>query len=115
GHQKRPGIDWAWVKERIASELRELPLPIEGFSSLAEGADQIFAEAILEYGGDLKAIIPKPDYEKHFTPTAREKYLALKDLAQTQELEPQFSDEASFFNAGRYIVDHTNLLLAIWD
>jgi hypothetical protein len=115
GHRKRPGINWAWVKEQIVTEIRELPAPIEGFSSLAEGADQVFAEVVLECGGYLKAIIPTPDYEKHFNHAALKKYTSLKKRAETRELEPETSDEASFFNAGRYIADHTNLLLAIWD
>lgn len=64
GHQKVPGIDWDWVRICILSELKSFPRPIEGLSSLAEGADQIFAEAILQSGGLLRSIIPTPDYDR---------------------------------------------------
>ncbi|MGB9367722.1 MAG: hypothetical protein WCE79_17090 [Xanthobacteraceae bacterium] len=115
GHQRRPGIDWTWVKGQIISELSRLPPPIEGYSSLAEGADQVFAEAVLESGGNLTAIIPKPHYEEQFAPAARRQYLSLLQRAHAEELDPQHTDEESFFNAGKYIADHTSLLLAIWD
>ncbi|MBV8752654.1 MAG: hypothetical protein JO328_07330 [Hyphomicrobiales bacterium] len=115
GHQSREGIDWEWVKASIRDELQKLPRPIEGYSSLAEGADQVFAQAVLDAGGKLTGVIPKPDYEVHFKPEALRNYVRLKSRSRLEELAPEASDEASFFNAGRYIADHTNLLFAVWD
>ena len=37
-----------------------------GLSSLAEGADQIFAELVLEHGGELQVVVPALDYETTF-------------------------------------------------
>jgi hypothetical protein len=115
GHQARPGIDWEWVNVSIRDELQKLPHPIEGYSSLAEGADQVFAQAVLDAGGKLTGVIPKPNYEIHFKPDALRHYLRLKARSRLEHLPPEPSDEASFFSAGRYIADHTNLLIAVWD
>jgi len=116
GHQKRPGIDWDWVKRAIETKLASLPTKIQGFSSLAEGTDQIFADALLEAGGELWAVIPTPDYLKHFEGAPREHFLALLEKAfHITQLEPAASDEESFFAAGKYVVNFSDVVIAVWD
>lgn len=115
GHQHRQGIDWAWVYDAIHAEIGEMPAPIVGISSLADGADQIFAEAVLSRGGRLRAIFPTPDYVRHFRGTARVRYLSLRSRADVEELESSGSDEQSFFTAGKRIADEADLMIAVWD
>jgi hypothetical protein len=115
GHQKRPGIDWNWVRKCIDTELRKLSVPIKGYSSLAEGSDQVFAEAIIERGGMLEAVIPTPRYERCFSPEGLAEYQRLRSLSQARELPARETDQISFLNAGRYIVDHSNVMIAVWD
>ena len=116
GHQKRPGIDWKWVKRAIETKLASFPAKIQGFSSLAEGTDQIFADALLEAGGELWAVIPTPDYLKHFEGPARGHFLALLEKAfHITQLEPAASDEESFFAAGKCVVDFADVIIAVWD
>jgi hypothetical protein len=115
GHQKREGIDWTWVRQTVETELMKSPSSLVGFTSLAEGADQVFAEAVLECGGSLVAVVPTPDYERHFNTGSLEKYRALKAIATVKNLSPGATDQESFFNAGKSIVDHVEQLFAIWD
>ena len=116
GHQKRSGIDWEWVKRAVEAEFSSFPTKVRGFSSLAEGADQIFADALLRTGGELWAVIPTPDYLKQFEGSAREHFLALLEKAShTIQVEPMGSDGESFFAAGKYVVDSVDVLIAIWD
>jgi hypothetical protein len=115
GHQRRSGIDWAWVRDRIDSELQTISAPIEGLSSLAEGADQVFAEVILDRGGKLRAVIPTPDYERYFSENGIKGYNRLKLFAKAETLTPEADHERSFYKAGRYIADHVDLLFAVWD
>jgi hypothetical protein len=39
---------------------------IDGIRSLAEGADQIFAEQVLKAGGALTAVVPSAHYTRSF-------------------------------------------------
>ena len=51
GHQiLADAAGWTWVRAALLAELSEVPPPLIGCSSLAAGADQIFAELVLSYG-----------------------------------------------------------------
>jgi hypothetical protein len=89
--------------------------PIEGLTSLAEGADQVFAEAVLRCGGSLHAIIPITDYEKCFQGEPLKNFIRLKKKSDVTQLQGDDSPQRSFLNAGRYIADHADLLIAVWD
>jgi hypothetical protein len=116
GHQDLPSIAEAQVRRDLGRLLRSLPTPIVGLSSLARGADQLFAELTLEIGGALQAIVPAADFETTFAPVDRARYLDL--LSRADEVTVldflQSSDEA-YDAAGRFVVDHCEVLFAVWD
>lgn len=114
GHQERPGIDWSWVHAEILSELKLAGHPLYGLSSLAKGADQVFANAILERGGRLISVIPLDGYERYFEGDMRDDYFALVRKSTVVRLHGNAEQEA-FLNAGKYIAEKCDLLLAIWD
>lgn len=115
GHQERPGIDWAWVRCAVDEEIARHKKPIEGLSSLAKGADQVFAEAILAAGGSLVAIIPIFDYEKYFEADHLTKYKKLLKKSKVIYTKSDGDDEDAFLKAGIYIADHCDILIAVWD
>ena len=119
GHRlpREPEKDWTWTQGEVARILGQFPGPLVGVTSLAIGADQIFAEAILQRQGSLEAIIPFAAYEETFTEgQERQAYHRLLALAGTVEvLEKSGSDEEAYLQAGQKIVDEVDLLLAIWD
>lgn len=116
GHQSREGIDWKWVRTKIREELKTLGHVEEGLSSLAEGADQVFAECILDRGAALRAVIPTDYYVKHFRGRSRATYLKLVDQARIDKIEGVLgSEDDAFLKAGRYIVDQSDVIIAIWD
>ena len=53
------------VSAAIATHLGRFD-SIDGISSLAEGADQIFAEQVLKAGGALTAVVPSAHYTRSF-------------------------------------------------
>ena len=116
GHQRLDNNrGWQSIRAQISSVLSRFPTPV-GLSSLAVGADQLFAFELLRHGGSLVAVIPFPDYESGFSPAARDDYLQLVAKASVVIPLPwQGSDAASYANAGKYIVDHCDLLVAVWD
>src|SRR5438045_1966363 len=63
GHQrlKNPSA-WTEVRTRLGKLLDDAEKPLIGLTSLAIGADQLFAEAVLGCGGMIEAIIPFDGY-----------------------------------------------------
>lgn len=88
-----------------------------GLTSLAEGADQVFAFAVLAAGGQLQAVIPSQRYEHSFTSaSARETYSALCALAGSVTILPfPAPDEDAYLAAGRAVADQCQILVAVWD
>ncbi|WP_256106716.1 hypothetical protein [Streptomyces sp. ODS05-4] len=90
---------------------------LEALSSLATGADQLFADIALAWGAELTAVIPSGDYEQGFAdPVELARYHCLLARA-TREVRldyPHSTDEA-YYAAGAYIADHCDRLVAVWD
>ena len=118
GHQKLADpTDWLWVQAKLDEFLSQAPIPLVGFTSLAIGADQRFAESVLRYGGSFVAIIPFLDYSLKFAEGHdREYYEGL--LGQSKEVEilkASASNREAYFKAGKQVANRSELLIAIWD
>lgn len=117
GHQRLPDpTDWIWVEESIQAQLR-VAEPLVGISSLAIGADQLFARLVLENKGSLIAIIPSSTYAESFEGLEEKaNYEALKNQASEVRVLPDIEDvEESYLRAGYCVVDLCDTLMAIWD
>jgi hypothetical protein len=114
GHQKRDGIDWEWVRLAIGQELGRYDAPLTGLTSLAVGADQIFAEAVLERGGSLLAVVPRNDYQTYFEGEGLDRYRQLVNRSNVIHLHVA-DEQQAFLEAGLYVADHSDCLLAVWD
>ncbi len=77
----------------------------------------MFADEVLAHGGSLHVIIPFADYVSKFeTPGDRDQYLRLMRRASKSEvLEHATTDEESYLNAGKRVVDTSDVLIAVWD
>ncbi|MFJ8165431.1 hypothetical protein ACIRBY_31530 [Streptomyces sp. NPDC096136] len=117
GHRSIPDAGLAHVEEGLRNVLGGQPGPLVALSSLADGADQLFAAIALEHGAELTVVIPSGDYEETFhDPHALAAYRRLKDRA-TQEVVmafPRSTDEA-YYAAGTYIAETCDRLVAVWD
>ncbi|MET9051707.1 hypothetical protein ACMZ5F_21615 [Streptomyces rhizosphaericola] len=117
GHRTIPVRARSHVLAGLRSALAGLDGATEVLSSLAVGADQLFADLALARGAKLTAVIPSGDYEACFDTAADlARYRLLKSRA-AQEIRldfPHSTDEA-YYAAGAYIADHCDLLLAVWD
>lgn len=114
GHQQRAGIDWLWVRSRIDRYLSGKSI-IVGYSSLAAGTDQIFADAVLDAGGKLIAVLPMEDYASQFEDEPLKEYERLLTKAQIVELRSKKSDEGAFLDAGKWIARDVDRIVAVWD
>lgn len=115
GHQDVP----AEAVDSITRELRRLiaaQSPLRGLSSLAKGADQLFAMCVLDAGQPLEAVLPCREYADAFDEADRADYLALLARASTMvTLDFGSPSEDAFLAAGEYLVRHVDHLVAVWD
>ncbi|MCX4727484.1 hypothetical protein [Streptomyces sp. NBC_01306] len=117
GHRSIPPDAIAHVREALRTLLGGLQGPLEVLSSLAAGADQLFACIALECGAELTAVIPSGDYELGFCdPVELAGYHRLRGRA-TQEVRMDFphSTDEAYYAAGAYIADNCDRLVAVWD
>jgi hypothetical protein len=87
-----------------------------GVSSLADGADQLFAAAVLALGGSLEVLVPAERYREELPAHSRPAYdrLLARAVAVERLSYTEPTDEAHMA-AGRLLVDRSDVLLAIWD
>jgi len=105
GHRDLRHVTHRLVRAAVAAELTAYR-PLHGISSLAEGADQIFAEQVLEARGALTAVIPSAGYAATFrTVVGRALYRNLRGRA-TEVIELPFPgpSEDAYWAAGRQVV-----------
>ncbi|MCX4722165.1 hypothetical protein OG818_41485 [Streptomyces virginiae] len=117
GHRAIPDSVLGHVESALRAVLGGHEGPLEAFSSLADGADQLFATIALEHGADLTVVIPSVDYEEAFEePEALARYRSLKNRA-AQEVRMDFarSTDEAYYAAGTYIADSCDRLVAVWD
>lgn len=117
GHQDIPEAAVGFVRERLQEILAPLQADLVGVSSLAAGADQLFARTVVASGGRLHVVVPCERYEETFHEQEdRQQYGEL--LASASEIErlPHAGpSEDAFFDAGRRVVNRCDQLLAVWD
>lgn len=108
---------WTWIESELNSFLSNVEHPLVGVTSLAIGADQLFAEAILNNGGMLRVIVPFKGYELKFdVGYERNNYYRLIDKAESVEtLEQKGSEEEEYMDAGKRVVNVSDFLVAVWD
>jgi hypothetical protein len=116
GHRDLSEATCGLVAAAIAIQLKRFA-SIDGISSLAEGADQIFAEQVLRAGGVLTAMIPSAQYARSFGTSAGEAAYGHLRAQAREVIELPFgapSDEA-YLAAGQRVVVLADVLLAVWD
>jgi hypothetical protein len=106
----------------VYQALREALAPyagdgLTGISCIAKGADSIFAQVVLDLGGDLEVVLPTFNY--------RETKVKLDHAVQFDELICQattvrimpfhIASQAAYQAANEVLVSSCELLFAVWD
>ena len=129
GHRAIRPEDWSALTAGVKRELEQLQKryphsPLVMLNSLAEGADQLCAQAALELGIPFIAALPldAAEYEKDFAGDALERFRALKERAEqvfvapaTEAVPPKPDRDFFYRQAGIYVSAHCHVLLALWD
>ncbi|MGK5499933.1 hypothetical protein [Streptomyces sp. URMC 125] len=116
GHQRLPNAAVSFAIEKIRELLAEAASPLNGFGSLAEGADQLFARELLAAGGSLHVVIPASGYEDTFSEDDKRTYFALlNQAAEVTRLNYSSPSEEAYDAAGQWVANHCEVIIAIWD
>jgi len=105
-----------WVTNILTAYINSISIE-SGITSLAIGADQLFAHFLQHRNIPYTVIIPCDNYEQTFSDTASlQNYQALLD-ASFNDFHLPFHEptEAAFYQAGKEIVDRSDMMIAIWD
>jgi len=117
GHQNFEGIsDTSWLKHELSTRIGQLKDIRLGYSSLAIGADVLFAETLLLMEISFTAVIPCKNYDATFSEFYRNHYHYL--LSKSKEkifMDFSHPDEEAFFAAGKFIAEHSDILFVLWD
>lgn len=115
GHQNL-GKEKKWVYKSLDDCIKKYNVT-KGYTCLAVGADQFYAELLRKNDIPYVAIIPSENYEKTFS-TDKELNIYLELVEQAEEVIrlPFVSpEEISFYEAGKKIVDITDFIFAVWN
>lgn len=116
GHQTLKDRDeWSWVSVTLREALDRVTPPLVGITSLAIGADQLFAELVLERGGTVHAVLPFRDIERSFAARDLPRYRALARRVTSEVLEVSGTDEDAYLAAGMRVVDLADIVVAVWN
>jgi hypothetical protein len=116
GHRGLPGRTADLVDKAIRAAVAEHAPDVTGLSCLADGADQIFARAVTDLGGQLEAIIPASEYRAALPEQAHPGYDGLIARAAAVHRMP-FTESTSqaYMEASTAMVDQADELYAVWD
>jgi hypothetical protein len=118
GHRGLPATTAALVDRAIRADLaaRDPSDEVVGVTCLADGADQIFARAVVDLGGSLEVIIPAAQYRDGLPPDCWPEYDDLLARARHVYRLPHVeSDSASHMDASNHMLLIADHLVAVWD
>jgi hypothetical protein len=118
GHQRLDNESaWLWVREALTDAIATSSRPFAGLTSLAIGADQLFATLVLELGGALEVVVPFPSYRDRFEHEAdlRQYDYLLSRAAHVEVLAPCSTDQEGYLAAGKRVVDRSDEMFAVWN
>jgi hypothetical protein len=117
GHRGLPAETERLVDRAIREQLAAYAgRDLTGVSNLADGADQLFAQAVLDAGGQLEVIIPAARYRDDLPESAHATYDALLSQASSvHRLDRIESTEDAHMEASTAMLDRAEHLFAVWD
>ena len=115
GPQKMPPEAYSFASDAINDLLRNRN-DVVGICSLAAGADQLFAKAIIDHGHQLHVVVPCENYGSTFDAEGLSLYEDLLASAVSNEkLDFDSPSEEAFYAAGKRVTYLADELIAVWD
>ena len=117
GHRGLPQRTAGLVDAALRAEIgSRRPERLVGVSCIADGADSLFARAVLDHGGQLEVIIPADAYRDALPADHHPTYDALlAAAARVHQLPFHESTSESHMAASLAMLDLVDTLIAVWD
>jgi hypothetical protein len=116
GHRGLPADTISLVDAAIRAALEEAGARVTGLSSLADGADQIFAQAVLDLGGQIETVVPAQKYRDSLPAEARAEYDQLLARSVAVHTMPfAESTPEAYMAASEFMIGLAGELWAVWD
>jgi hypothetical protein len=116
GHRNLPAGTMHLVDKAIREVLAGSPAAVTGLTCLADGADQIFGQAVLDLGGSIEVVLTAEKYRDCLPAHARANYDRLLakavDVHRLPFTEP--TPEAHMA-ASKLMINEADELYAVWD
>ena len=108
------------TSELVAEELRKILArqtgSIVGVTCLARGADQVFAQVVLDCGGAIEAVLPAADYrERKVEPDNAADFDSLIEKATVHTMPFAESNRDAYMAASERVLSIVDWMIAVWD
>lgn len=117
GHQDLGAEETSrWITTKIEEAIDKYHATL-GFTSLAAGADQIFAELLIKKKIPYVAVIPCENYENTFIgkKSMTNFLLLVEESIEVQRLGYRKPSETAFLEAGKQVVKASQMMIAVWN
>lgn len=117
GHSNLAPDSVAAVADAMRDVLAPMTRPLVGVTCLARGADQVFAQVVLELGGSVEVVLPADDYrERKVKPDNRADFESLIQQAATVTVMPfPVSNRDAYVAASDAVLDTVERMVGVWD
>lgn len=107
----------ATLTERLSGTLGPRSPRLHGVTCLAKGADQLFAQVILDLHGTFDVVLPARDYADVVTEAgAGDSFRHLLRQARSVHTMPfETSNRTAYLAASEAMLDRCDVLFAVWD
>ncbi|WP_433227975.1 hypothetical protein [Actinomadura formosensis] len=116
GHRLLPPATETLVTEALDEALSPITADITGLTCLADGADTLFARAVLAHGGQIEVIVPAEQYlaglpEEHHA----EYHKLLAQATQVHRMPFTESTSEAHMSASQHMLTLADEIWAVWD
>lgn len=118
GHSNLTSESVPLIADAIRAELNEhRGTNLIGVSCLARGADQLFAQVVLDTGGTLEVVLPASDYRDRKVKTDNAAtFDALLGMASRVHVMPYAeSNRDAYMAASEHVLATIDAMVAVWD
>ncbi|MEV5881155.1 hypothetical protein AB0L74_00155 [Streptomyces sp. NPDC052020] len=117
GHMDLVDSSVPLVREALRETLKPYAAGLTGVSCVAEGADALFAEVVLELGGRLVVVLPSRDYRQAKVKPGHAGTFdqLVAAAAEVIVMDHETAGRAAYEDANRALVSRADRLVAVWD
>ncbi|MFB6555018.1 hypothetical protein [Streptomyces sp. NPDC056405] len=117
GHMDLTDTTVPLVRDALRETLKPYAADLTGVSCIAKGSDSLFAEIVLELGGQLVVVIPSKDYRqskvKHDHAETFDRLLNAAD--EVVVLDHETANRSAYEDANRTLLKRADRLVAVWN